>query len=125
LSCLVATMTPKQPYIVQVRFCGGCNPEIDRRALLERLQHLNASHLTRLCFTTVGGAADMLLKINGCAHACLDEADCSATDAPTSLSVQGCALDRRVVPEIHLPEAVLERIRAFVNHSQQPTRPAE
>jgi hypothetical protein len=103
-------MTPKQPYIVQVRFCGGCNPEIDRRALLERLQHLNASHLTRLCFTTVGGAADMLLKINGCAHACLDEADCS---------------DRRVVPEIHLPEAVLEGIRSFVDHSEQSTQPAE
>ena len=118
-------MSSKQCYIVQVRFCGGCNPEIDRRALLERLQQLNASQRTRLCLTTVGGAADLLLKISGCTHACLDEADCGETDASVSLSVQGCALDRRVVPEIDLPAAVFERIRAFLDHSEQPTRPAE
>jgi hypothetical protein len=122
---LAESMTSKQCYIVRVRFCGGCNPEIDRGALLERLQQLNASQTTRLCFTTAGGAADMELKINGCAHGCLDEADWGVTAAPASLSVQGCALDRRVVPEIDLPEAVFERIRAFVDHSQQLARPAE
>lgn len=67
----------------------------------------------------------MVLKINGCTHACLDEADCSETDASACLSVQGCALERRTLPEIDLPEAVFEHVRTFVDPSTQPTRPVE
>ncbi len=102
------------PSMVRIRFCGGCNPEIDRRALVERLKRQPISQTTGLCFTAEGTPADILLRINGCAHACLDDAASGETEAATILSVQGCGLDNRAFPEGELPIRVAERLRELV-----------
>ncbi len=57
---------------VALKFCGGCNPQIERGLLAQRIRE----GLPAAGFQWVSGEeeADLLILINGCATACADTA---------------------------------------------------
>ena len=59
--------------IVQVKYCGGCNPRYEREALLERLTEAfpQIEFHTQTCRNPRAG-----LVICGCEAACADAAGC-------------------------------------------------
>ncbi|MFP4534023.1 MAG: hypothetical protein ACLFNS_15210 [Desulfobacterales bacterium] len=54
-------------------------------------------------------AADLILHVNGCAHACLDE-ETESTVTEKVVSIQGQRLDRAAVAEKDLVEKVAEKL---------------
>jgi hypothetical protein len=96
---------------IRVRYCGGCNPEIDRGSLVTRLKGIIQSEGIRAVFGK-DGEADWVLLVNGCPRACLEE-ELPQDGKPLRLiSVEGSHLDHRPVPEDELPWAVWETIRS-------------
>ena len=100
-----------QIFSIRVRYCGGCNPEIDRQKVVGRLQRLLQSAEYQFQFVTVQNKSHLRLWINGCRHACLDEQIIdSPEEAKKSISVKGETLDNRPVLEENLADAIWEKI---------------
>jgi hypothetical protein len=96
---------------IRVRYCGGCNPEIDRGSLVSRLKEIIQSEGIRAVFGK-DGEADWVLLVNGCPRACLEEELAEASKSPRCISVEGSHLDHLPVTEDELPQAVWETIRS-------------
>lgn len=98
-----------RPLKLRVKYCGGCNPDIDRTALVARvLEAVAASGLVVQC---TDDDADVILLVNGCPRACLEHDDrCPAQGTPR-ISVQGAQVDHEPAAEACLHEIIVERIR--------------
>jgi 4-hydroxybutyrate CoA-transferase len=59
---------------IGVKYCGGCNPRYDRRALVARLRRSFPEHDIRegLNARAEDFAPDLAAVLNGCARACAD-----------------------------------------------------
>ena len=67
-----------------IRFCGGCNPSIERGMVAEIIQR-NLAGIVR--WVSWEEEADLLLLINGCLSACADQEEIPKK-ASTILTVQ-------------------------------------
>lgn len=98
---------------VLVRYCGGCNPEIDRASIVNRLKAIFEEVGMQVTFCK-DPPADRLFLVNGCPRACLEEEYQVKADLTRFVSVEGSNLDHRPVPVDDLPRAVLEKIMGCV-----------
>ena len=57
------------PPRLAVKFCGGCNPEIDRGSVVQRIREELAGEAL---WVSGEEEADFLLIVNGCRTACAD-----------------------------------------------------
>jgi hypothetical protein len=92
---------------VGLKYCGGCNPEYDRVALV---RHIEESLQGRVAFVTPESeGVGLILAVEGCSTAC---ADLSA--------FQG--MDIRVITNIDGAERFIKEIRAqlesFADHGK-------
>ncbi|HET58293.1 MAG TPA: hypothetical protein ENN35_07625 [Deltaproteobacteria bacterium] len=103
-------------YTIGLRYCGGCNPQIDRTRVVKDLREGLAKLQTAVDITTDRSrAVDLLLLINGCEHACLEE-DYSERDGPI-ISVEGLMVDRRPVEEDDIPDILIRKILDMMSSS--------
>lgn len=94
---------------VRVRYCGGCNPAIDRKAVVDRLKELAESEGAPVRFTEAEEPAAALVLVNGCAHACLEE-EAAGELVEWQMSIQGEYVDCRPVGEKRLAQVVWQKI---------------
>ena len=98
--------------LLRIRFCGGCNPEIDRGEIVERVLAILEGRVASTF--DMQAAADCTLHVCGCAHACLDEQS-KAEDPGPVVSIQGLRVNRNpVAPEelaVRAAEAILDFYR--------------
>jgi hypothetical protein len=93
---------------IGVKFCGGCNPQIDRSALLKELKaKLPAGY--QLVTGSPAETWDKALLVCGCSAACADRPEVRKLSRDWVL-VSGPMVDSREVPEKDLPRVLLERI---------------
>ena len=94
-------------FTVLVRFCGGCNPEIDRGETVKQVMDMLAG---KVRFTTDRTQpADLTLRVSGCAHACIDE-EAHAEYPMPAVSVQGRRIEREPVEASRLAETIAAKI---------------
>ena len=63
---------------VGVKYCGGCNPEYDRVALVEQIEKRSGE---KIDFTPYGnGKVDLILAVHGCKTACADMSGFEGTE---------------------------------------------
>lgn len=55
---------------VGIKYCGGCNPEYDRAALVEMLKRRLAGRVEFVAYDA--GNVDKVLAVEGCPTACAD-----------------------------------------------------
>jgi hypothetical protein len=94
---------------VGIRYCGGCNPAIDRLAVVNRLKDLSETGGPVVRFKETEEAVDALVLVNGCLHACLEE-EAAGEMVPWHVSIQGEHVDYRPVDEKGLAEVVWQKI---------------
>jgi hypothetical protein len=102
----------KQSLKIRLRYCGGCNPEIDRGAVVRCLQDLADSEGFEVSFNK-GQEADLVLLVNGCPHACLEEGDLYSLGSVVCISVQGTMVDRQPAPRERLPYFLFEKLKGI------------
>jgi hypothetical protein len=101
--------------LVGIRYCGGCNPQIDRTGLVERLQEETRKCRLDVAFTTDRyRVADITLLVNGCIHGCLEEEFRQAGKQTPYLSVKGEMVENQYLPEFSTPVRLAELLMRFV-----------
>ena len=101
----------ERPLIIRIKYCGGCNPEIDRRAVVKRLEELFLSNNLKVEFDFNSNRnTDLLILVNGCPHACLEEDNLNSATMTPPFSIQGAMIDYRPVTEEGLPQILYEKI---------------
>ena len=97
--------------LVGIRYCGGCNPQIDRSGAITRLREAIHKRGMAVDFTANRqGEVDIVLLINGCMHACLEEAYLKEGYSTRYVSVKGEMVDSDYVKEDHIPQFLVKKI---------------
>ena len=96
---------------IRVRYCGGCNPEIDRVAIVERLkEELEKNNLPARFVYEEEEKIDIVLLVNGCRHACLEEQGLSVENRLPVISMEGEALGGAHMPQQAIPAILARKI---------------
>jgi hypothetical protein len=103
-------------FTVGVRYCGGCNPQIDRsRIVVELIEGLQKMGLLKVDLTTEKERpVDILLLVNGCRHACLEAKQLESDRGPPVISVRGEMVDDQYVEEGDIVKILIQRICPFI-----------
>lgn len=102
--------------VVKIRYCGGCNPEIDRVAAVKQLTEL-LGHKANWTYDTQM-QTDFVLHVNGCAHACIDEESARAGIKPC-ISIQGLRVDREETPEKNIAETAAAKLAVAIEEKDE------
>ncbi|MCF8024433.1 MAG: hypothetical protein K9K82_02970 [Desulfobacteraceae bacterium] len=105
--------------LVRIRFCGGCNPEIDRGETAQQVITLLKERMNTTFDPNI--PADLTLHVCGCAHACLDEEN-PADDPEQVVSIQGLRVDLEPVSEGELADATVNKIRQALRKAAYITK---
>ncbi|MBS3732807.1 MAG: hypothetical protein KGY42_07860 [Desulfobacterales bacterium] len=97
-----------RPALVRIRFCGGCNPEIDRGETAQQVIPLLKGRMNTTFDPNL--SADLTLHVCGCAHACLDEESPSADPEPV-ISIQGLRVNREPVEKQDLAKTAAKALQ--------------
>ena len=98
-------------YSVGLRYCGGCNPEIDRPGLINHLkERIERKGIIAEFITNKETATDLILLINGCKHACLEQKYLTNSQNPPIISVRGEMVGDKYVKEKDIPEFLVGEI---------------
>jgi hypothetical protein len=102
-------------FIIGVRYCGGCNPQIDRSRIVMDLRGGLKKMGREVDLTTEKErAVDMVLLVNGCKHACLDVKQVESDGGHPVISVRGEMVDDQCVKEGDIVKILVQRICSFL-----------
>ena len=100
--------------MLAVKYCGGCNPSIDRTELVGKLAVLLADRNADWKLVTLkDNAYDAVLLVNGCPVGCVQKQFLNET-RPVIL-VAGESIQRERAVEAALPEKVAELLLSMSN----------
>lgn len=103
-------------FLIGVRYCGGCDPKIDRSGIVRELQErLREAGLEVGFVSGKDGNRDMLLLVNGCMHACLEEEYVGGQKIPPFVSVKGEMVDDQYVREGQIPEMLTRKVVEWIS----------
>jgi len=98
-------------FSIGVRYCGGCNPQIDRSRIIRDLREGLEKIGLKVDFTTdKGRTVDIVLLINGCMHACLEREYPRSHHDHQLICVRGEMVDDQHIGEDQVPEFLIKLI---------------
>jgi len=106
-------------HTIGLRYCGGCNPQIDRARAVKNVQEgLKKRHIDVEYTTDKAREVDLVLLISGCKHACLEEAYFKGGGKTKLISIKGEMVDSEYAREGCIPEIVINKIAICVRHER-------
>jgi hypothetical protein len=97
---------------IGVKYCGGCNPEIQRTELVNSLTRLLAEDF-RLDTGEASERWEVAILVCGCPVACLDRPDTRAL-AQNCVVIGGSIVDSRPVPREQLTTVIVEKLQRLL-----------
>lgn len=102
-------------FSIGVRYCGGCNPRIDRSRVVSGLRvELEKGGIKADVTTDRERPVDVVLLVNGCMHACLEEEYPDSAHNPRIICVRGEMVDDEYVEEARIPQVLSKGISALL-----------
>lgn len=95
---------------IGVKFCGGCNPQIDRGKLFKQLKEILS--LEHELLLDLKKPWDIGILLSGCPNACNDDPDVRKL-APRWILISGAMVDYFAVDENLLAEKIAKKIQDF------------
>ena len=90
---------------VGIKYCGGCNPAIDRKRLVKQVMQKMPGNLVYEYFDFTD--CDVVLVVNGCSLACA-----GVPSEKNVIVVAGSTIDGWDYPEGMLADKVIEKLSA-------------
>lgn len=97
--------------MIGIKYCGGCNPRIDRAGLVRKLETLLPPE-DGLDILRPSMNCSLAVLVCGCEIACADRPEVRRL-ARRWIVVGGSTVDHRDAPEDQLAEVVVRRINAL------------
>ena len=102
-------------FTIGVRYCGGCNPQIDRSRIVMDLREDLKKMGHQVDFTTGRERpVAVFLLVNGCQHACLEAKQGESDRGHPVISVRGEMVDNQYVEEGDIVKILIQRICSFL-----------
>ena len=96
---------------IGIRYCGGCNPQIDRLRVVGDLRGALKERGLKVDLTTdKESPVDMVLLINGCMHGCLEGEYLGSDPDHRPISVRGQMVDDKYIEEESIAEFLIKKI---------------
>jgi hypothetical protein len=95
--------------LVGVKYCGGCNPIIDRAKLVQEIKKLLAPEFI-LTKNKSKGQWDIGILVCGCLTACTDKPDFK-NFAKEWITIAGNSVDQNNAPEKELAYIIVDKIK--------------
>ena len=100
---------------VSIKFCGGCNPRIDRVGVAEAIKKRLLAFGMTVSYNNPD--ADFIVYVGGCSSSCAERY--SSTDKPCAV-IAGAAVDGLAVDEGRLGDVVIEKVRDYLGKLENP-----
>ena len=94
---------------IGVKYCGGCNPHIDRAKLAQEIEKLLSPEYS-LTTDQIFNPWDIGILVCGCLTACADKPDFKNL-ARNWIIVAGSSVDRNSAPEEALADIVVQKLK--------------
>jgi 3-hydroxyacyl-[acyl-carrier-protein] dehydratase len=97
---------------IGIKYCGGCNPVIDRIGLVQEIEKLlppDHSIVNDECATQW----DIGILVCGCPSACADRQELRRL-ARHWILIAGQTIDRSIMPESELAGAIVQKIKNLI-----------
>ena len=94
---------------VSIKFCGGCNPRIDRVGVAAKIKDHFASDSVEVVYNSL--EADCIVYVSGCSASCAMRH--SDSDKPC-VAIAGSSVDSLAVEEDCLVKIVSEKVRDYI-----------
>ncbi len=91
---------------ISIKFCGGCNPRIDRGAIAKKLSEALAVSGIETSFNQLTG--DLIVYLSGCTANCAQRYSSSAIPG---ITVSGAMVDACAVDESKLVDEIMNRVK--------------
>ncbi|MEG6584783.1 hypothetical protein [Dendrosporobacter sp. 1207_IL3150] len=101
--------------LTSIKFCGGCNPRIDRRRLAKEIEDYLNAHGVRVVYNST--EADFIICISGCTASCARQG--IEYDKPAAL-IAGESVDDLAVGEKSLSSIVINKVRDYLGKLEKP-----
>lgn len=95
--------------LIGIKYCGGCNPVIDRAKLVQEIKKLLPDEFS-LATDQSTNQWDIGILVCGCLTACADKPDFKNL-ARKWIVIAGNSVDRVTVPERELAEIVVGKLK--------------
>ena len=96
------------PMQVSITFCGGCNPQIDRSGLAERLKNQLGQLGMEVTYNNVN--ADFIVFLSGCPVSCASR---KIPDYQACVRIAGYSLNSLAVTEGDLARIKEEKVKEY------------
>ncbi len=98
-----------RPALISIRFCGGCNPRIDRGRIARELQRILEEKGLSVMFNKTG-AADLMIFLSGCLSGCAFKFN---AHKPSGIMIAGETVDTEIVDESLIVQEVLRKVETL------------
>ena len=99
-------MSQKQ---ISIKFCGGCNPKIDRGRIAEEVQSMLSPTEFSVCYNRLD--VDFVVYLSGCQSNCAQRYN--PTEEAGVAIVAGATVDSLGIEEKELAAEIAKRVRDF------------
>ena len=98
-------------HVIGVKYCGGCNPHIDRAGLVKEIENLLLPGC-RLTTDRPPGGWEIAIFVCGCPIACADR-PATRNMSRHWIRVRGATVDLELVPEDKMAVAIARKIKTL------------
>ena len=100
---------------VSIKFCGGCNPKIDRVAVAAEIKHGLLAKGIAVAYNNPD--ADFIVYVSGCQVSCAAR---FSSSAKVDAVIAGPGIDARAVDEDCLGAIVIEKVGDYLEKLARP-----
>ena len=98
-----------------IRFCGGCNPRIDRVKVAAEIKSQLEDWGIEVVYNKP--EADFFVYISGCQASCASK---QIEYGQECAIIAGCSMNAKAVAEEHLSASVIEKVRDYLGKVERP-----
>ena len=100
---------------VSIKFCGGCNPRIDRIGVAAKIKNHFASERVEVVYNSL--EADIIVYISGCQASCASR---QAAGGKSHVMIAGTCIDNVVGDEEYLSVIAIKKVRDYLEKLERP-----
>ena len=100
---------------VSIKFCGGCNPRIDRVGVAAKIKNHFASDRVEVVYNSL--EADIIVYISGCPSSCASR---KAACGKSHVTIAGACIDNVFGDEEYLSMTAIKKVRDYLEKLERP-----
>ena len=100
---------------VSIKFCGGCNPRIDRVGVAAKIKDHFASDRVEVVYNSL--EADIIVYISGCPSSCASR---KAGGGKPNVTIAVACIDNVFGDEEYLSMIAIKKVRDYLEKLERP-----